>query len=214
MNTRIIAAALVVTGGLLAGHAVAADQGSYVGFAIGQSKTKIDQGDIDSAFASLGLGASTSVDDTDIGFKVYGGYQFNKNFAMEGGYTDFGKFTSHSVITSGGSGTGDGEWKGYSIDLSALGILPLSDQFSLFGRGGISLWNLDFSFTAAGPGGVGIASESKSGVSPLLGIGATFNFTPQLALRAEFERHFSVGDSDTTGKSDIDLISLGLQVRF
>jgi OOP family OmpA-OmpF porin len=214
MNTRIVAAAVVVTGGLLAGQAVAAEQGGYVGFAIGQSKAKIDQGDIDSAFASLGLGASTSVDDTDIGFKVYGGYRFNRNFAIEGGYTDFGKFTSHSVVTSGGSGTGDGEWKAYSIDLSALGILPLNERFSLFGRAGLSLWNMDFTFTAAGPGGVGIASESRTGFSPLLGIGATFNFTRQLALRAEFERHFSVGDSDTTGKSDIDLISLGLQVRF
>lgn len=214
MNTRIITAALLVTGGLLAGQAVAADQGGYVGFAIGQSRANVDKGDIDSAFAALGLGSTTSVDETDIGFKVYGGYQFNRNFAIEGGYTDFGKATSHTIVTSGGSGTGDAEWKAWSIDVSALGILPLSDQFSLFGRGGISLWNLDFNFTAIGPGGIGIASESKSGVSPLLGIGATFNFTPQFALRAEFERHFSVGDSDTTGKSDLDLISLGLQFRF
>jgi OmpA-OmpF porin, OOP family len=214
MNTRIIAAALVVTGGLLAGPAVAADQGGYVGFAIGQSRAKVDQGEIDSSLASIGLGSSTSVDDTDIGFKVYAGYQFNKNFAIEGGYTDFGKSTSHSVITSGGSGTADGEWKAWSIDLSALGILPLNEKFSLFGRGGLSLWNLDFTLTANGPGGTASASESKSGVSPLLGIGATYSFTQQLALRAELERHFSVGDSDTTGKSDIDLISIGLQFRF
>lgn len=214
MNKRIIAAALVVTGGLLAGQAVAAEQGGYAGFAIGQSRANVDKGDIDSAFSALGLGSNTTVDETDIGFKIYGGYQFNRNFALEGGYTDLGKATSHTIVTSGGSGTGDAEWKAYSIDLSALGMLPVGNQISLFGRAGLSFWNLDFRFTAVGPGGIGIASESTSGVSPLLGIGAIFKFTPQLALRAEFERHFSVGDNNTTGKSDIDLVSLGLQFRF
>jgi len=214
VNTRIIAAALVVTGGLLAGQAVAAGQGGYVGFAIGQTKASIAADDINSSLAALGFGSTTTVDESDIGFKFYGGYQFNKNFAVEAGYTDFGKFASHSVITSGGSGTGDGEWRAYSIDFSALGMLPVGNQFSLFGRAGLSFWNLDFSFTAIGPGGIGIASESTSGVSPLLGAGAIFRFTPQLALRAEFERHFSVGDNNTSGESDIDLISLALQFRF
>ncbi|MEO8009277.1 MAG: outer membrane beta-barrel protein [Betaproteobacteria bacterium] len=97
--------------------------------------------------------------------------------------------------------------------MSALGILPLGDQFSLFGRTGLGFWNLDFKFSASGPGGTASASESETGVSPLLGIGTTFNFTPQFSLRGEFERHFSVGKDDTTGKSDIDLITLGLQYR-
>ncbi len=133
---------------------------------------------------------------------------------IEGGYSDLGKSKFHSIVTSGGSGTGDGEWRAYSIDISALGILPLGDQFSLFGRAGLGIWNLDFKFTASGPGGTATVSESESGVSPLLGIGATFNFTPQFSLRGEIERHFSVGKDDTTGKSDIDLITLGLQFRF
>ena len=215
-KTHFVVAGFLVAEGLMAaaGQAAAADAGGYIGFGVGQSRAALDANDVNSSLAAAGFGAVTTVEDTDFGFKFYGGYQFNRNFAIEAGYTDFGKFTSHSVIISGGSGTGDGEWKAYSLDVSALGILPVGDRFSLFGRAGLSFWNLDFTFTAMGPGGVGVASQSESGVSPLLGIGAKFDVTPQLALRAEIERHFSVGDSNTTGESDIDLFTVGLQYRF
>ncbi len=206
--------AFALAGGLIANPVAAADMGGYIGLAAGQSRANVDRGDIDGTFASLGLTARTSVDETDFGWKLYGGYQFNQYFAVEGGYTDLGKATFNSVITSGGSGTGNGEWTAYSIDLSALGILPLGNQFSLFGRAGVSLWDLDFDFTATGPGGTASASESESGASPLLGIGGMVSITPNFTVRAEFERHFRVGDEDTTGESDIDLISVGLQYRF
>ena len=208
--------AMVVAVGLVsaAGQVAAADSGGYIGFSFGQSKAKIDGNGLDSALASQGIASSTSVDETDIGFKLYGGYQFNKNFALEAGYTDFGELTSHTVVTSPGSATGDGKWKAYSIDISAVGILPINEKFSLFGRAGVSFWNLDFDFTANGPGGTFGDSESENGVGPLLAIGASFDLARQFTLRAEYERHFDIGKDDTTGKSDVDLVSIGLVYRF
>ena len=214
IKNGFIFTAIAVAGALIAGPASAADLGGYVGIAAGQSRANVDKGEIDSAFASLGLGSRTSTDETDFGFKVYGGYQFNQYFAVEGGYTNLGKAKSHTVFTSGGSGTADGEWKSYSIDVSALGILPLGNQFALFGRAGVSLWDVKFDFSANGSGGAASTSESENGVSPLLGIGGMISLSSNWTARAEFERHFSVGKSDTTGKSDIDLISVGLQYRF
>ncbi len=205
---------LIIASALITTPAAAADMGGYIGLAAGQSRADIDRGGIDATFASLGLTASTNVDETDIGWKIYGGYQFNQYFAVEGGYTDLGEATFNSTITSGGSGTGNGEWKAYSIDLSALGILPIGNQAALFGRAGLSMWDLDFEFTATGPGGTASESDSESGASPLLGLGGMISVTPNLTVRAEFERHFKVGDEDTTGESDIDLISVGLQYRF
>ncbi len=214
MKISVIAAALVVTGGLLAGQAVAADTGGYIGISAGQTMSDVDAASADAALGSLGFGSSTTGDETDIGFKLYGGYRFNRNFAVEGGYTDLGKFTAHSVITAGGSGTADWEWDGYSIDVAALGIFPVNERFEIFGRAGLGIWNLDFSFTASGPGGTGIASDSDSGVSPLLGFGAALNINPQIGVRVEYERHFKVGGDDTAGDSDIDLISLGVLFKF
>jgi len=206
--------AFALVGAAVAAPASAADLGGYVGASAGQSRADVDKGEIDAAFGSLGLGSRTSTDETDFGWKVYGGYQFNQNFAVEGGYTHLGKANSHSVITSGGSGTADGEWKSYSIDLSALVMLPIGNQFALFGRGGIGFWDVKFNLNANGSGGSASTSESENGVSPLLGLGGMINLSSNWTARAEFERHFSVGKSDTTGKSDIDLISLGLQYRF
>jgi len=191
----------------------AADSGGYIGFSAGQSKTNLDGNEIDTSLASIGLGSSTSVDDSDFGFKLYGGYQFNKNFALEAGYTDLGELKSHTVITSGSSGTLDGKWKAYSIDISAVGILPVNEKFSLFGRAGVSFWNLDFDLTGSGPGS-GTLSESESGVGPLLAFGASFDIARQFILRAEYERHFDLGKDDTTGKGDVDLLSIGLVYRF
>ncbi|HEX7810660.1 MAG TPA: outer membrane beta-barrel protein [Burkholderiales bacterium] len=214
MKVRLVAAVFLVTAGLTAGQVSAADSGGYFGVAAGQSMVDLDEGEINASLASIGLGANTTVDDTDTGFKIFGGYQFNNNLAIEGAYSRFGKFASNSTITSGGSGTANGEWSGYSLDVAALGMLPLGEKFTLFGRAGLSVWNLDFDFTASGPGGTATLSESESGVSPLLGLGASFNFTPTIALRAEYERHFAVGDEETTGDGDIDLISVGLVFKF
>jgi OOP family OmpA-OmpF porin len=214
IRKSIVAAALLMTGGLLAGQAVAAETGGYFGVAAGQTKAGIDEDEANSDLAALGLGATTTVEETDTGFKIFGGYQFTRNFAVEGGYTNLGKATLHSDITSGGIGTADGEWTAFSIDLAALGIIPFGDRFSLFGRAGVSIWSLDADFTGQGPGGTATESESKTGVSPLLGLGAAFNITESISLRAEYERHFDVGDEETTGTSDIDLISLGVLFRF
>ncbi|HVY04515.1 MAG TPA: outer membrane beta-barrel protein [Burkholderiales bacterium] len=212
---RALGIAVTAACGVMAGQTVAAETGGYIGVGIGQSRIDLDENEINSAFASLGLGATTSVDKTDIGFKVYGGYQFNRNVALELGYTDFGKFTSHSIVTSGGSGTLDAEWKAYAVDLSVLGILPLGQSgASLFVRGGGGAYKLKFDATAVGPGGTASTSESKSGFAPLLGLGATYDFTPNFGVRAEIERHFDLGDEDTTGKGDVDLISVAVQFRF
>ena len=73
--------------------ASAQDSGWYLGANVGQSKSKIDDGQITNSLLSGGL-VTTSISDRDhdTGFKVFGGYQFNKYFAFEGGYFDLGKF--------------------------------------------------------------------------------------------------------------------------
>jgi opacity protein-like surface antigen len=56
-------------------------------------------------------------------------------------------------------------------------------------------------------------SQEASEVEFKFGIGASYSFTRNLALRAEFERFLDVGDSDT-GEGDVDLISIGVTFRF
>src|SRR3989304_5933084 len=84
----------------LAAHAAIAspfpaadDTGWYGGISVGQSKAKIDDARITSGLLGRGFArTSISDDDRDTGYKLFGGYKFNKNFALEGGYFDLGKF--------------------------------------------------------------------------------------------------------------------------
>src|SRR5262245_57423097 len=91
IGRQILAAALLA----LAGAAYAQDQGFYVGGGAGISKA------LDPADCSDSLGFSVSncnIEDKKTGWKVFVGYQFNPYVAVEGGYTDLGKFkTSFQV---------------------------------------------------------------------------------------------------------------------
>lgn len=216
MNRQVLALGAALLGmGATAPAAVAADTGAYAGFSFGQATARdLKSSDVDASLATIGLGSVTSVDDKDTAFRIYGGYRVRENFAVEIAYVNFGEFTSNSTIVSGGSGVVVGEWSGYSLNAAALGMLPVADNLSLFGKVGLGYWNLDFDLTASGPGGTLSASESDSGIAPLFGVGAVFDITQNLSIRAEWERLLNVGDTNTTGESDIDILSLGAQFTF
>src|SRR5450759_2749828 len=73
--------------------AVADDSGWYGGLNIGQSRAKIDDARITSNLLGAGFTTTSINDDNhDTGYKLFGGYKFNRNFALEGGYFDLGRF--------------------------------------------------------------------------------------------------------------------------
>jgi len=47
-----------------------------------------------------------------------------------------------------------------------------------------------------------------------LGAGFQYHFTKRLAARAEWQRYSDVGNDNTTGQSDIDVLSIGLVIKF
>src|SRR6187402_2578567 len=69
------------------------DSGWYLGGNIGQAKSDIDSSRIAGNVLDNSFNVqSISEDDSDTGFKVFGGYQVSKHFAIEGGYFDLGQF--------------------------------------------------------------------------------------------------------------------------
>src|SRR6185503_17500920 len=76
-------------------------------------------------------------DDSGIGYKLYGGVPLTRNFAIEGGFFDLGKFSFTANTAPPGALNVDLKVpKGVNLDL--VGILPLSQQFSLFARAGVT----------------------------------------------------------------------------
>jgi OOP family OmpA-OmpF porin len=191
--------------------AAAEDAGWFAGLNIGQSRAKIDDDRIARGLLADNLVAiSINDDNRDTGYKVFAGYQFNKNFALEGGYFDLGKFgfTANTSPT----GTLSGNIKLSGVNLDAVATAPINERFSAFGRLGINYAEAKDSFSGTGAVTAVNPSPSKRDSNYKFGLGIQYVFSPVLAMRAEAER-YRVNDA-VGNKGDVDLWSLGLIYRF
>jgi OmpA-OmpF porin, OOP family len=191
--------------------AVADGTGWYGGVNIGQSRAKIDDARITGSLLGAGL-ATTSMtnDDSDTGYKLFGGYKFNRNFAVEGGYFDLGRFGFTATTVPAGTLNGNIRLKGLNLD--AVGILPITEKFSAFGRVGVNYAEARDSFSGNGAVNVLNPNPSKRAANLKFGGGLQYDFTEALAMRLEAERYRI--DDAVGNKGDIDLISVGLVYRF
>lgn len=166
---------------------------AYIGASIGQSRIDLD------------CPGGFSCDETDTGFKVFGGYMFTPNFGAELSYTDFGNANASASL---GFTRVNVSFDGSAIALFGIASAPINEQFSVFGKLGIA--SFDTEVTGAVPG-FGSSNESESYTSVAYGIGASFNVARNIAFRAEWERYRAKFDGE---KSDVDLLSVGVKFRF
>ena len=153
-----------------------ADSGAFIFGALGQTSFKV-------------IGQSAS----DTSYALGGGYSFNKNFALEARYDDFGAFSED----------------GYSFSSNAYGIslrasLPVSDAVSLYGKVGLSFWEInDFkpyqSYSST-------ASESDNELH--YGLGGEFAVSQTLKLGAEYNM------LNLSGFDDLDINTLAIFARW
>ena len=188
---KLIAAIAV---SLASAPAMAQDKGWYVGGGFGQSKAK----DFCAGVTTPGV----SCDDSDVTLKGMGGYQFTRNFAV-----DFG-FTATGVAEARGPG-GTDTITAAIAEATAVGILPLGDRFSLFGKAGIYTSMVEREVNTI----LIRATDDKTNSDLTYGVGVGFLITPKLQLRAEWQRYQDL-DAGTAGKSDLDLVLIGMVYRF
>jgi OOP family OmpA-OmpF porin len=162
----------------------------FIGASAGQASFDID------------CPAGSSCDDTDTAWKIYGGLEVNEYIQMEVGYADLGE------AKSSGATSGTAEVNGMTIQV--VGTYAFNPSFSLIGRGGMNILNLEVNETTAGIS----SNDGDTDVAWSLGLGAQYNLSKSVGLRAEWERYFDVGDADSTGEMDVDLISAGVVFKF
>lgn len=155
------------------------------------------------------------------GAKLQLGYQFDPNFAVEGGYVDLGKanylasYNINPVLVPWGTTnlgrvtTREARLSGWN--LSGVGILPITDRFALFGKLGAMRNQVKTSDGGAGYPSGGINQYKWK---PTYGVGGKFAINQNFSVRAELDRYGEMGDTNTTGSMDVDLWSLGLEGRF
>lgn len=138
---------------LLSSAAPAADR--FVGLGVGSA-------DIDDSTTIAG--ARVAMDDTDIGWKVYGGMMVTENFGFEAAWTDLGDMNHGGV---------DLETEGFSA--AGIAALPLGKRFSLYGKVGVFFWDQD------------INTVGYDGEDLMYGVGARVRFMDQFHARIDYE---------------------------
>lgn len=180
-------------------------EGWYMGGNMGISTANIDKDKITQNF----INPSYNDDEQDLGYKLFGGYQFNKNFALEGGYFNLGKF-DYSLSTP--NGTLNGDIKVMGINLDAVAILPITEDFSAFARIGANYAQAKDSFATTGTISILDNSPKENDLNYKFGAGLQYAVTKALALRLEAER-YRINDA-VGNDGDIDFFSIGLIYKF
>jgi OmpA-OmpF porin, OOP family len=126
---------------------------------------------------------------TEWGGKIYGGVQISPTWAVEAGYTDFGKSSYGYNV---GAATGRVESDAKSFYLAGKGSYPINQQFSLFGKLGVAHNKNDVTGTGLAAGYNGDSSRNSLYAS----VGAEYAFNEKVSATLEYEHY---------GKNDIDV---------
>jgi OOP family OmpA-OmpF porin len=188
----VAASGLALSSGAFA-QAKPADTGFYIGASVGQSTADCDTS-----------GTGLSCDDKDTAYKVFGGYKFNRNLAVEAGYTPLGEVTA-----SGGGVNITAEATAW--ELVGVGMFPLGNNFSVYGKLGLYSGELEVSSNIG-------ASGDKTTTDLTYGLGVQFDFTRNLGIRGEWQRYSGIKTPSTAvtdeDDTDVDVLSIGVLWKF
>lgn len=210
--------AFAVLGAVSSSAALAQDAlGPYIGANVGRTKADFSNDSINNTLTGQGLTVNSRTEDNrETGYKIFGGYQFHPNFAVEGGYFDLGKFSYSFNATRAGppatTGTFTGNTRVRGLNLDLVGIAPVTDRFSVFGRVGAAYAQTRADFASTGAVAPQTFSTSSNKTNLKVGLGLQYAITEALSLRAELER-YRVNDP-VRNRGNVDMASVGLVYRF
>lgn len=179
----------------------AAEVGGYFGVTAGQTDADFGVSDFDDGSITSG-----SVDDTDTGTKLFGGYRFTENAAIEGGIVDLGEITFNGIS----NGFGVLYFAGpVAFDIEADGLFVAGvfgrtfDKGAVFVKIGYMMWDAELTLVDSG----GPLSADDDGTDLMFGFGGEYRVNDRIAIRAEFETFTEILEED------ISLLSLGIVIR-
>ncbi|HEX4911890.1 MAG TPA: outer membrane beta-barrel protein [Permianibacter sp.] len=163
---------------------------TLVAFALATTATA----QVSAAETALGIARTKAkVEDLrlDESYKLFINHMFNDYVGVEISHGKYGEYVD--ALESE-------ETKFVATNLAAIGAIPLSENFSLFGKLGISEWK--FEVDAAGPG-----NTSETGHDPVIGLGLDIRVGSAGFFKIEFEKL-------DTDEGDAESTNLGIGFRF
>jgi hypothetical protein len=149
---------------------------------------------------------SITFDTSSMAYKLFGGYRFNRYFAVEAAYLDGGD-ASESFIDTTTLEVFNLKRKTRGYQASVLGALPLgASAFSLFGRVGYLDWKSDDLMTDGA--GIPLSRMEFDGSDPFFGGGLMADMDGAV-LRLEYEyADLDVDDDTISLKSSVTSLSV------
>ncbi|MEZ5537904.1 MAG: outer membrane beta-barrel protein [Thiolinea sp.] len=180
----------------------------YGGASIGQTTTNCVIYDI------AGMNKDCDMDS----WKLFGGYKFTDNLAIEGGYYNFGDLEENESETMKhdvyGDVTAEMHSEGEATGLSIAGVasFQVADNFELSGKLGAMKYKSEATVTGSATNSLGdtVSETAKydiDGTSLLWGVGAHYKFNDNWGVRGEYEgftREDIHGDDQ-----DVTMMSVG-----
>lgn len=173
---------------LLAATAAIAEP--YVGIGIGSAAYKADLS---------ALAGPEDYDDNGTGTKLYGGYNFNKYFAVEAATYNFAEASVGAAEASPGGPVVSAAASMKGVAAYAVGIYPLSKEINLMAKLGMLNWDADLR--------VNTTSGSNDGTDAAYALAASYAFTKEFLAVAEWE-YFN------TDNPELSMWSLGFKFNF
>lgn len=128
---------------------------------------------------------ATSTDNSSgnkVSGKVFGGYELNKTWSVEGGYADLGS-SSYSYSNPAGT-AGHLDSSSHSFYGAAKATFPINEKFDMYGKVGAARNHL----SVAGTGAASALSESTNKTDLYAAVGGQYNLTKNVGLTLEYER--------------------------
>lgn len=191
MKMQKLALALAVCA--VSAGAFAAEDKFYVGGSFGRGAHNISEDDYG------------SVDDSDTGYKLYGGYRFSKELAIEVNYFDFGEASGKFNI--GANVYADKfETSAFGVGVAYSGTI--GPDWSLTARLGLASVKTKVARSLLG---VKVAGASDDSIKPYVGLGVGYSITPQLSVQGSWD--FTQGEVEGE-KGGVNLLAIGLAYSF
>ena len=163
-----------------------------------------------------------SKDGKDRAYALHAGYRLNANWALEAGYADLGdaSFVGQRMVNCRPGEicsllmfpASRGSLSAKAWDASVVGSYALAENWSAYGKLGVSLTRIKT--TVAGSLPAATRSSSQRSTVPLLAAGVAYQLTPAASVHLEWNRHFDGSGDSRNGKADIDAYTLGVGYRF
>lgn len=190
---RSVAAVLFAVNIFFSAQESLAQASLHAGFGFGRALSKVDESTVTNDMTSRGIAGSANVSNTTRNaWRAFVGYDFNSNFAIEGGYAHLNEITTRFQ----GSGAFDAALlkefiplSGHGFEASAVGRLNFTETVKGFARVGAWRWKSEFDITGSDGSSLSI---SQTGVNMIGGFGVEFQpvaTAPNWQVRIGWDRY-------------------------